>query len=69
MAVYFFVSWMQNGRELLWGDKRDKQMKLYRQVMEKLDDMEEYDQIEGKEFESWIFFIVEFNAVASQKFI
>ena len=52
MAVYFFVSWMQNGRELLWGDKRDKQMKLYRQVMEKLDDMEEYDQIEGKEFES-----------------
>ena len=32
--------------------KRDKAMKLWQQVMEKLNDMEEYDQIEGKEFES-----------------
>ena len=32
--------------------KRGKAMKLCQQVMEKLNDMEEYDQIKGKEFES-----------------
>ena len=32
--------------------KQDKAMKLCQQVMEKLNDMEEYDQIKGKEFES-----------------
>ena len=32
--------------------KQDKAMKLCQQVMEKLNDMEEHDQIIGKEFES-----------------
>ena len=32
--------------------KRDEAMKLCQQVMEKLNDMEEYDQFKGKEFES-----------------
>ena len=32
--------------------KQDKAMKLGQQVMEKLNDMEEHDQIKGKEFES-----------------
>ena len=31
--------------------EQDKAMKLCQQVMEKLNDMEEYDEIIGKEFE------------------
>ena len=38
--------------------KRDKAMKLCQQVMEKLNDMEEHDQITGKEFESYILLLL-----------
>ena len=49
--IYLLVE-CEMAENYLKRGKRDKAMKLWQQVMEKLNDMEERDQIIGIEFES-----------------